>query len=165
MLPEVQQIVADFQPEQRAKAAKLRTAPNEQLTLLEPLDKDILQSTEDDDEVGEAAMADEIEKCYKLRSDMKATIAMIDKLLPQKITATVSEAGDHNSIDEEDIEKQSIASGPTHSQSPSQNHSVRAKRPKLELNGKSKNGWSSGTGSKVRSIGTNLYRKWTNSIS
>ena len=60
---EANQIVTDFQPEQNARAVQLRTALNEQLTLLEPLDKDILQFMEGDDEVDETAMADEIEKC------------------------------------------------------------------------------------------------------
>ena len=113
---------------------------------------------EDDDEVDETAMADEIEKCFKLRSDMKAAIDMIDELLPQTVTAVVSEAGDLDSIVEEDEEVQSPASGPTYSHSPSQGHSVRAKLPKLEvksLTARSKNGRSSGTGSKVRSIRTN----------
>ena len=68
VLPEAKQIVTDFQPEQRARAVQLRTALklNEQLTLLEPLDKDIVQFMEDDDEVDETAMADKIEKCFKL---------------------------------------------------------------------------------------------------
>ena len=120
-----------FQPEQRARAVQLRTALNEQLTLIEPLDKDIVQFMEDDDEVDEAAMADEIEKCFKLRSEMKAAIDMIDELLPQTVTAVVSEAGDLDSIVEEDEEVQTSASGPTYSQSPNQGHSTRAKLPKL----------------------------------
>ena len=139
ILPEAQQIVIDFQPDQRAKAAQLRTALSKQLTLLEPLDKDSLQFMEDDDEVDETAMADKIEKSYKLRSDMKAAITMIDELLPQIVTVAVSEASDLNSIVEEDVEQQStasraaIASRPTHSQPPSQGHSVRAKLPKLKV--------------------------------
>ena len=56
ILPEAKQIVTDFQPEQRARAVQLRTALNEQLTLLEPLDKDIVQFMEDNDEVDETAM-------------------------------------------------------------------------------------------------------------
>ena len=127
ILPEAEQIVKDFQPEQRARAEQLRTALNEQLTLLEPLDKDIMQFMEDDDEVDETAMADEIEKCFKLRSEMKAAIDMIDELLPQTVTAVASEAGDLDSIVEEDEEVQSTESGPTYSQSPNQGHSVRAK--------------------------------------
>ena len=133
ILPEAGQIVKDFQPEQRARAVQLRTALNEQLTLLEPLDKDIMQIMEDDDEVDETAMADEIEKCFKLRSEMKAAIDMIDELLPQTVTAVASKAGDLDSIVEEDEEVQSTASGPTYSQSPNQGHSVRAKLPKLEV--------------------------------
>ena len=133
ILPEAKQIVTDFQPEQRARAVQLRTALNEQLTLLEPLDKDIVQFMEDNDEVDEAAMGDEIEKCFKLRSEMKAAIDMIDELLPQTVTAVTSEAGDLDSIVEEDEEVQSSASGPTYSQSPIQGHSVRAKLPKLEV--------------------------------
>ena len=66
ILPEAEQIVKDFQPEQRDRAVQLRTALNEQLTLLEPLDKDIMQFMEDDDEVDETAMADEIEKCFQV---------------------------------------------------------------------------------------------------
>lgn len=88
---------------------------------------------EDDDEVDETAMADEIEKCYKLRSDMKTAIVMIDELLPQTVTAAVSEASDLESVIEEDIEEQSTASGPAYLQSPGQGHSVRAKPPKLEV--------------------------------
>ena len=131
ILPEAEQILKDFQPEQRARAVQLRTTLNEQLTLLEPLDKDIMQFMED--EVDETAMADEIEKCFKLRSEMKAAIDMIDGLLPQTVTAVASEAGDLDSIVEEDEEVQSTASGPTYSQSPNQGHSVRAKLPKLEV--------------------------------
>ena len=89
---------------------------------------------EDNNEVDETAMADEIEKCYKLRSDMKAAITMINELLPQMVTAAVSEAGYLNSIVEEDVEEQSTASGPTHPQPPSQSHSVRVKLPKLKVN-------------------------------
>ena len=49
---------------------------------------------------------------------MKAAIDMIDGLLPQTVTAVASEAGDLDSIVEEDEEVQSTASGPTYSQSP-----------------------------------------------
>ena len=78
-------------------------------------------------------MADEIEKCLKLKSELKAAIDMIDELLPQTVTAVVSKAGDLDSIVEEDEKVQSSASGPTYSQSPNQGHSVRAKLPKLEV--------------------------------
>ena len=92
-----------------------------------------MQFMEDDDEVDETAMADEIEKCLKLRSEMKAAIDMIDELLPQMVTAVVSKAGDLDSVVEEDEEVQSSASGPTYSQSTNQGHSVRAKLPKQEV--------------------------------
>ena len=65
---------------------------------------------EDDDEVDETAMGDDIEKCFKLRSEMKAAIDMIDELLPQTVTAVVSEAGDLDSIVEEDEVDQRIPS-------------------------------------------------------
>ena len=50
ILPEAKQIAVEFQPEQEAKAMQLRSALNEQLLLLEPLDKEILTLMQDDDQ-------------------------------------------------------------------------------------------------------------------
>ena len=73
ILPEAKQIAVEFQPEQEAKAMQLRSALNEQLLLLEPLDKEILSLMEDDDATDEEAMATEVEKSFMLKSDMKTT--------------------------------------------------------------------------------------------
>jgi hypothetical protein len=86
ILPEAKQIAVEFQPEQEAKAMQLRSALNEQLLLLEPLDKEILSLMEDDDATDEEAMATEVEKSFMLKSDMKTTIAMIEELC-RKATA------------------------------------------------------------------------------
>ncbi|XP_028417288.1 uncharacterized protein LOC114541689 [Dendronephthya gigantea] len=125
-------IASDYNIEQQTKATQLKTALTEQVALLEALDKEILEILRDDDEVDEAAMQAEIEKCYMLRSDIKATATLLEKAMSKPAVASTS--GAVASTSEATVESLETSEhvGTSPEQATPGSSTVRARLPKLE---------------------------------
>ncbi|XP_028417494.1 uncharacterized protein LOC114541898 [Dendronephthya gigantea] len=132
ILPEAKAIASDYNIEQQTKATQLKTALTEQVALLEALDKEILKILGEDDEVDEAAMQAEIEKCYMLRSGIKATATLLEKAMSKPAVASTS--GAVASTSEATVESLETSEhvGTSPEQATPESSTVRARLPKLE---------------------------------
>lgn len=121
ILPAVDACLGEYSVDRKAELIKWKHTLNEQLEKIVPLDLEILALMGDDEKVTESDMAKEIDESSCLASDIKSKLAAIEELLTAPHTPQVPSVPQHQS------------SPPIQTGYSSQQKSVRARLPKLEV--------------------------------
>lgn len=121
ILPAVDACLGEYSVDRKAELIKWKHTLNEQLEKIVPLDLEILALMGDDEKVTESDMAKEIDESSCLASDIKSKLAAIEELLTAPHTPQVPSVPQHQS------------SPPIQTGHSSQQKSVRARLPKLEV--------------------------------